>query len=277
VRRDARGLFNWGFENMSSLDRLIEDAASRLGLGYRARSVVTVLTAYIATRENGLAGLGDQFERAGVGALFHGWCRGDEQPIVASQVERAIGREDLARLARRAGFPPGIFAVIVAELLPPLVDLLTTSEGTPPALRTRRLELHPGGAAGQAVRGIAVRGTLACLIGVSLIVVTSWLYLVTRAPPQDAAATRAVPVADARLSLVVDGDHVRVDGRLPRAADQRRVWNALVRVYGASCRWTGKHAHRAGKTGWSPTCPPCSPRACGSIWRASTSAWTAVR
>ncbi|MGA6537817.1 MULTISPECIES: OmpA family protein [Stenotrophomonas] len=217
---------------MSSLDRLIEDAASRLNLGYRARSVVTVLTAYIATREDGLAGLGDQFERAGVGALFHSWCRGDEQPIVASQLERAIGREDLARLARRAGFPPGIFAVIVAELLPPLVDLLTTTNGAPVALRARRLDAHAAGAAGQAVRGVAVRSILACLIGVSLILATSWLYLVTRAPPQDTSATRVAPVADARLSLVVDGDHVRVDGRLPRAADQRRVWNALVQRYG---------------------------------------------
>ncbi|WP_411851918.1 OmpA family protein [Stenotrophomonas sp. LGBM10] len=217
---------------MSSLDRLIEDAASRLGLGYRARSVVSVLTAYIATRDGGLPGLGDQFERAGLGALFHAWCRGEERPIVASEVERALGRDDLARLARRAGFPPGMFGVIVAELLPPLVDLLTTAEGAPVGLRTRRAASVPCGTAGQAVRGIALRSTLACLVGLCLIAATSWLYLITRAPPAPVSAVPA-PSLDARVSLVVDGDHITVEGRVPAESDRRRILTALVRLYGA--------------------------------------------
>ena len=67
---------------MSALDRFIDDAAARLELGYRARSVVNVLSGWIASHPLGLDGLAQQFEQAGLGAQFRSWQRPTDRKSV---------------------------------------------------------------------------------------------------------------------------------------------------------------------------------------------------
>ncbi len=187
---------------MSAFERFIDDAAVRLELGYRARSVVNVLYGWIASHPLGLDGLAQQFEQAGLGAQFRSWQRPAEPscPVLASELERAIGPHALVTMARRTGFPPGTFRVIACELLPGLVALASAA------------------------------GMVWVLAGIALIGFTTWLHLNIRGPHW--VAPVITEQRDARLSLHQYGDRIVVQGRLPSEAARRQAWNALTALHG---------------------------------------------
>lgn len=228
-----------GFFCMSVLDRFIEDAAVRFDLGYRARSVVGVLVGWIASHPLGLDGLEQQFDQAGLGVQFRSWQNPRElsRPILASELEHAVGAHALATMARRAGFPPGTFRVLACELLPELIGLVTPPEGharvtagaTRPHLQRRRIT---GAAPSHAMHGLALRGSLWLLVGMAVVSLTAWVHLKMHAAHWVAPQVGAQ--RDAQLSLQQHGDRIHVQGRLPTEAARRQVWNALVALHGTA-------------------------------------------
>lgn len=222
---------------MSALDRFIEDAAVRFDLGYRARSVVGVLVGWIASHPLGLDGLEQQFDQAGLGIPFRSWQNPHvlSRPILASELEQAVGTHALVTLARRAGLPPGTFRVIACELLPELIGLATPpggharlSAGSPrPHLQRRRIT---GAVPSHAMHGLALRGMVWLLVGTAMLSLTAWVYLKMHAPHR--VAPQASAPRDAHLSLQQQGDQIRVRGRLPSEAARRQVWHALVGLHG---------------------------------------------
>lgn len=220
---------------MSALDRFIDDAAARLELGYRARSVVNVLSGWIASHPLGLDGLAQQFEQAGLGAQFRSWQRPGEpsRPLLASELEHAIGTHALVTMARRTGFPPGTFRVIACELLPGLVALASAARPVrAAAFRPTSLPRPRGStpAPARTVQGLALRGMLWPLAGVALIAFSTWLLLKIRAPHW--APPVITEQRDARLSLHQYGNRILVQGRLPSEAARRQAWNALTALHG---------------------------------------------
>lgn len=219
---------------MSLLDRFIEDTARQTGLGHRSKALVEVLVAYIRCQPDGLEGLHRRFEAAGLGALFPtgGRVGGLPSRLLGSQLERVIGVDELARLARRAGFPAGMFAVLVADLLPALVQVLEQEEQQ---ARTAARRAHHRSAhrhATHALRGSAMRGTLWLLVAVILLGLTGWIHQKTRAPQRNAVAPATVAQHPPRLSLVDSGGHIQARGQLPTESDRRILWNALVASHG---------------------------------------------
>jgi len=234
VHRRVHGSFK-GMDCMSALDRFIEDAAARLELGYRARSVVNVLAGWIASHPLGLDGLAQQFEQAGLGAQFRSWQRPAEpsRPVLASELERAIGPHALVTMARRTGFPPGTFRVIACELLPGLVALASAARPVRVAPFQSAGLRRPRGipvASARTVHGLALRGMVWVLAGVALIGFTTWLHLNIRGPHW--VAPVITEQRDARLSLHQYGDRIVVQGRLPSEAARRQAWNALIALHG---------------------------------------------
>ncbi|MEG2805838.1 OmpA family protein [Stenotrophomonas sp.] len=222
---------------MSALDRFIDDAATRLDLGYRARTVVGVLAGWIAAHPLGLDGLEQQFEQAGLGPHFRSWQdpAATPRPLLASELEQAIGSHALATLARRTGFPPGTFRVIACELLPPLIGLVTPPHGHArlvagaprPVLRPR---MARGAVPSRAMHGLALRSLLWVLAGLTVVGLTAWLFVKMRTPHWTPPAITAQH--DASLSLQQHGQRLQVRGRLPTEAARRQLWNALVAVHG---------------------------------------------
>lgn len=224
---------------MSALDRYIEDAAVRLDLGYRARSVVAVLVRWIASHPLGLDGLAQQFEQAGLERRFHAWRAGVAPlpPVLASELEQAIGTHALTTLARRAGLPSGAFRVVACELLPGLIALVAPFPGAGGATAgVDRPYLPRLGGAGtvpsRAMQGRAARAMLWLLAGLALVGFSSWLHLKIHAPhwvPPAVGEPR-----DARFSLQQYGHRVFVHGCLPTEAARRQAWNAVIDHYGAA-------------------------------------------
>ncbi|WP_312647425.1 OmpA family protein [Stenotrophomonas sp.] len=224
---------------MSAYQRFIEDAATRLELGPRTRWVVEVLIAWVASHPHGLDGLQERFEQAGLAARFHSWRYPGalRLPIVASELERALGAHTLAMIAHRSGMSPGPFRVVASHLLPGIVTLLSTplaADHATPAVIPMRGSAAPrrmrSMVPSRAMYGMALRSLLWAMAVVALLGLTTWLLMKARTPLW---AAQDIPREhDALLSLQQHGTQLRVHGRLPTEGDRRRTWNALSAVHG---------------------------------------------
>lgn len=225
---------------MTAYDRFIEDAATRLELGHRTRWVVEVITAWVASHPHGLDGVQQRFEQAGLAARFHSWRHPAtlRLPVVASEMERALGAHTLAMIAHRSGMSPGPFRVVICHLLPGVVTLMsapcTADEVATAAVPARRnaaprrmRSLVPS----RAMYGMALRSLLWTVAIAVVLGLTTWLLVKARTPLWTVQDT--TPQHEAQLSLLQHGTQVQVHGRLPSESDRRRVWNALSAVHGA--------------------------------------------
>jgi OOP family OmpA-OmpF porin len=229
LRSTACVVLNPGIRLMSLLDRYIEDTALHMGLGHRARNLIEVLVDYIHTLPDGVHGLRRRFDAVGLGDQFP--ADGRPQRLLASQLECAIGRGELAVLARRAAFPTGMFAVVAADLLPGLLDVLEQQARLARPLTVPLRQRGNPAPVPRAVRGSVLRGLSWVLVAGALLCLTGWIHQKTRVTPAGtaAAAERQTPP---RLSLVNHAGVIDVRGRLPGEADRRKVWSALVGHYG---------------------------------------------
>ncbi|HDS1126371.1 TPA: OmpA family protein, partial [Stenotrophomonas maltophilia] len=223
---------------MSAYDRFIEDAATRLELGHRARWVVEVISVWITSHHRGLDGLQQRFEQAGLASRFHSWRQPAalRLPIVASELERALGAHTLAMIARRCGMSPGAFRVVACHLLPGVVTLMDAPGGLVPSPHVHRSIVGPsarrmtGTVPSRAMYGMAVRSLLWLLAIVVVIGLTTWLQLKARTPLW---TVPDIPLEhDAYLSLQQHGTQMQVHGNLPTEGDRRRIWSTLLAVHG---------------------------------------------
>ena len=89
---------------MATFDTLIDDLASRFGLGANARSLVREVLTMISTSSGGLGGFLDKLKSAGLSSEVTSWLgHPDASPIAAGQVERALGATALGGIASKLG------------------------------------------------------------------------------------------------------------------------------------------------------------------------------
>jgi uncharacterized protein YidB (DUF937 family) len=76
--------------------------------------------------QQGLSGLAQNFESAGLGHIFGSWVgAGANQPVSTQQVQSAVGQNRIEEFAAKAGIPAGIAPQLLATVLPTLIDRLT--------------------------------------------------------------------------------------------------------------------------------------------------------
>jgi outer membrane protein OmpA-like peptidoglycan-associated protein/uncharacterized protein YidB (DUF937 family) len=113
-------------EDMATFDILIDDLASRFGLGVNARTLVKEVLTMISTSPEGLSGFLDQLKSGGLASEVASWLgRPDAAPIAAGQVERALGATALTGIAGRLGLGQSVVSTALGYALPKIVGLLT--------------------------------------------------------------------------------------------------------------------------------------------------------
>ena len=136
---------------MATFDTLIDDLASRFGLGANARSLVREVLTMISTSSGGLGGFLDRFKSAGLSSEVTSWLgHPDASPIAAAQVERALGATALGGIASRLGLAQSAMSTALGYALPKIVGLLTPGGAVPagvPAEVAAFLSRPPGAAA----------------------------------------------------------------------------------------------------------------------------------
>ena len=109
---------------MATFDALIDDLASRFGLGVNARTLVKEVLAIISTSPGGFSGFLDKLKSGGLEVAS--WLgRPDAAPIAAGQVERALGPTALSGIADRLGVGQSAVSTALGYALPKIVGLLT--------------------------------------------------------------------------------------------------------------------------------------------------------
>jgi uncharacterized protein YidB (DUF937 family) len=124
---------------MPTLDSVIEDTASRLGLGPKAGQLVREVVQMITGSPGGISGSIEKFRSAGFGPQVASWLgRTDGAVLTGPQVEQALGSSVLGGIANRLGLGGGVTGTAIGYLLPKLIGLMTPGgvipSGIPAAL-----------------------------------------------------------------------------------------------------------------------------------------------
>ena len=184
---------------MATFDALIDDLASRFGLGANARAVIREALTMISTSPGGLSGFLDKLKSAGLTSEVASWLgHPDAGPMAAGQVERALGATALSGIAGRFGLAQGVVSTALGYALPKIVGLLTPGgvvpAGAPPEVTSflsqpateqvapRRVDVPPASAQNQS--GVWLWPALAALVVVGLLsYFWSTLHRMPSAPP----------------------------------------------------------------------------------------------
>jgi outer membrane protein OmpA-like peptidoglycan-associated protein/uncharacterized protein YidB (DUF937 family) len=117
---------------MATFDTLIDDLATRFGLGANARSLLSEVLAMISSSPGGLGGFLDKFKSAGLTSEVASWLgRANASPMAALQVERALGAAALSGIAGRLGLAQGAVSTALGYALPKIIGLLTPGGAVP--------------------------------------------------------------------------------------------------------------------------------------------------
>ncbi len=100
--------------------------------GNVSAEIASVVNSFIQ-EQGGVSGLVNQFEKQGLGPVIKSWVgNGDNAPITAAQIYRALGFETLQQLGAKLGISPDETAAKLSELLPNAIDKLTANGLTRP-------------------------------------------------------------------------------------------------------------------------------------------------
>ncbi len=108
----------------SMKERALNDVEGRLAS--QSPIAAQVLGMFGGGGVQGLRGLVDAFHRGGLGGIVSSWIgTGENQPISADQIERALGDERIQQIASKFGMDPATVKSQLAQALPVLVDKMT--------------------------------------------------------------------------------------------------------------------------------------------------------
>ena len=117
---------------MATFDNLIDELASRFGLGVNARTLIKEVLTMISTSPGGMSGFLDKLKSGGLTSEVASWLgRPDTAPIAAAQVERALGATALGGIASRVGLAQSAVSTALGYALPKIVGLLTPGGAVP--------------------------------------------------------------------------------------------------------------------------------------------------
>src|SRR5271168_1414583 len=135
---------------MAMFDTLVDDLASRYGLGANARTFVREVLAMIANSPGGVGGFLDRLKSGGLTSEVASWLgRPDAAPLAAERVQQTLGSTALGGIANRLGLAQGVVATAMGYALPKIVGLLPPGGPIPagvPAEVTRFLSQSPAAA-----------------------------------------------------------------------------------------------------------------------------------
>jgi uncharacterized protein YidB (DUF937 family) len=109
-------------------------AGAVLGGGDKTQMLTSLASSLIANHSSGqgLNGLVQQFEGAGLGHLVQSWIgNGQNLPITAQEVEQVLGNQFVQQFAQQHGIPLATASSAIAQLLPQLVNHATPDGQVP--------------------------------------------------------------------------------------------------------------------------------------------------
>jgi len=107
---------------------------SVLGGGDKTQMLASLATSLIANHSSGqgLGGLLQQFESAGLGHLVQSWVgTGQNLPVSAEQIQQVLGNQFVQQFAQQHGIDLTTASATIARVLPELVNHVTPNGQVP--------------------------------------------------------------------------------------------------------------------------------------------------
>lgn len=238
---------------MALFDSLIDDIASRFGLGPTATPLVRETLKLILGSSDGLSGFISRLTASGLGSVAASWLgASDPAPLSTQQVETAVGNSSLSGIADRLGLNTSIVASAIGYVLPKLVGLLTPGGSVPAVLPAAVANfLHDGAAAAPPPASTTapaqrsnllplVIGAAALIGGVSYFLAQKEKTdggvppaITAEAPAGGQVAATPVRTLPAQLSITDDGRHIAYSGAVHDDATRSSILDALKAAFGA--------------------------------------------
>lgn len=246
---------------MGLFDALIDDLASRYGLGANAGPLVREVLNFVTGSPGGLGGFLDKLKAGGFGGEVESWLgHANASPVSGQMVDRMVGSTALGGIANRLGLGTSLLSTAIGYALPKLIGLLTPG-GTVPAYLPAEVRNFLSAPAAQhmapvthvaeqvAPRHIEVihdqphmtRWLWPLLAALAILGLGSYLLsnpnrtpvapAVVQAPPSPPAP--AAPTLPARLALNNDDGVIHYSGSVHDEETRTTVINALKAVFGA--------------------------------------------
>jgi outer membrane protein OmpA-like peptidoglycan-associated protein/uncharacterized protein YidB (DUF937 family) len=245
---------------MALFDALIDDLASRYGLGANAGPLVREVLNYVTGSPGGLGGFMDKLKAAGFGSEVESWLgHADASPVSAQLLDRVVGSTALGGIASRLGLGTSLVSTAVAYALPKLIGLLTPG-GTIPAFLSAEVRNFLSAPAAQrgapaahvfeqvAPRHIEVihdqphmtRWLWPLLGALAVLGLGSYLFSTNNRAPVAPAVVQApagppapaAPTLPPRLALSNDGGVIHYSGSVHDEETRATIINALKAVFG---------------------------------------------
>jgi uncharacterized protein YidB (DUF937 family) len=237
------------------LDSIINEVAQRFDLGAKARPLILGLLGLIRKDPGGLIGFADRFRKAGLAEVVSSTPMGVVTALTPAQLESAIGRDSVERLASYAGIPTSTAASAVGFALPRLYSAIAPA-GRLPDEWLRLLPSYSAEPTGPYRTEVPVAPSrpawLWPVLGLLLLGALGWWLLGrARAPETPARATVAAPSMNATLTVRNSDGRVRAAGVVRTEAEKNSVLQALGAVFGAGNVEDAISVDaRAGSPGW---------------------------
>jgi OmpA-OmpF porin, OOP family len=247
---------------MALFDALIDDLASRFGLGANAGPLVREVLNYVTGSPGGLGGFFDKLKAAGFGPEVESWLGHADAPAVSAQLlDRVVGSTALGGIASRLGLSTSLVSTAVGYALPKLMGLLTPS-GTIPTYLSSEVRNFLSAPAAQRVAPTATRVVeqvaprhvevihdqphmtrwLWPLLGALAVVgLGSYLFSTNNRVPVAPAVVQApasppapaAPTLPPRFALSNDNGVIHYSGSVHDEETRTTIINALKAVFGA--------------------------------------------
>lgn len=242
------------------LDTIINEVAQRFDLGAKARPLILGLLSLIRSDPGGLTGFVDRFRKAGLTDLVSPSLQGVATAVAPAQLESALGRDSLGRLASGAGISVSTAASVLGFALPKLFSAIAPGGSLPTRLPDDWVRLLPAYSAEKT--GVYPReervapsrpAWLWPLLALLLLGALGWWLLgrSTREPVAPARTSVAAPSINASLTLRNTGGRVRASGVVRSETEKNGILDTLRAAFGAgNVEDAITIDARAGSPGW---------------------------
>lgn len=107
---------------------------SVLGGGDKTQMLTNLASSLISNHSSGqgLSGLVQQFESAGLGQVVQSWVgTGQNIPVTPDQIQQVLGSQFVQQFAQQHGIDPNMASAAISQVLPMLVNHLTPNGEVP--------------------------------------------------------------------------------------------------------------------------------------------------
>ena len=226
---------------MVTLNQIIDEVTSKYGLGSQGGPLVRELLALVTGGQGGIGGFIDRLKGAGLGNLVSSWLgRTDAAPLSVPQVEGALGKGTVDRIAQKLGLSGSVVGPALAYLVPKIIGFLTPGgsipTGVPPQVSAFLSQSSAAPRVAEPVRRSGFPRWLWPLLALLVLAALAW-WLLSRPAEKKVetttpAVTQTAPAVQPKLGVSNIGGKIQYTGVVADEKTRGSILTSLKNVFG---------------------------------------------